>query len=141
MILLGFREGVTFAGALMLSAPHRWAGGVLLYGALPFDAGVPLTRGRLVGMPAFLAHGADDTRTPADLLARTWHWLAKESGAPLLAEREPGGDQLAGKVVGDVGTWLADRLDHLSVHRENPLPDAEDADWPTLPGVACRDGR
>lgn len=133
VILLGFREGVTFASALMLTEPHRWAGGALLYGALPFDVGVPMTRGRLAGMPVFLAHGTDDPRTPAELLARTWEWLTKHSGAPVWAEREPGGAQLAGKVVGDLGTWLGDRLDHLRAHGENPIPDHEDAEWPTLP--------
>jgi phospholipase/carboxylesterase len=134
VILLGFREGVTMAGALMLTEPHRWAGGVLLYGALPFDSGIAMTRGLLGGMPVFLAHATDDPRTPPELLTRTWEWLAKESGAPLLAERVPGGDQLAGKVVGDVGTWLADRLDHLRAHGENPVPCDEDAPWPTVPG-------
>jgi phospholipase/carboxylesterase len=134
ILLLGFREGVTFAGALMVAEPHRWSGAVLLYGTLPFDPSLPLTRGRLSGMPVFLAHGADDTRTPPEMLARTWEWMAKESGAPLWAEREAGGDQLAGKVVGDVGTWLGDRLDHLRAHGENPIPDEEDAEWPTLDG-------
>ncbi len=134
VILLSFREGVTVAGALMLTEPSRWAGGVLLYGALPFDVGVPMSRGRLAGMPVFLAHGADDIRTPPELLGRTWEWLAKESGAPLWAERVPGGDQLAGKVVGDVCTWLADRLDHLRTHGENPVPDGQDTPWPTLRG-------
>lgn len=134
VLLVGFREGVTFAGALMLAEPHRWSGGVLLYGALPLDAGLPMSRGRLAGMPVFLAHGADDPRTPSDLLTRTWEWVTKESGAPVWAEREPGGDQLAGKVVGDVGTWLADRLDHLRAHGENPVPDGGDAAWPTVPG-------
>lgn len=132
VLLIGFREGVTFAGALLLAEPHRWSGAALLYGALP-DAGLPTTRGRLSGMPLFLAHGADDPRTPPELLTRTWEWLAKESGAPLWAERGPGGDQLAGKVVGDVGTWLGDRLDYLRAHGENPVPDEDDAAWPTLP--------
>lgn len=133
VLLLGFREGVTFAATLMLTEPHRWAGGVLLYGALPFDVGVPMARGRLAGMPVFLAHGTDDTRTPPPLQARTWEWLAKESGAPLWAERAAGGDRLAGKVVGDVGTWLADRLDYLRAHGENPVPDGGEAAWPTIP--------
>ena len=133
ILLVGFREGVTFAGALMVAEPHRWSGAVLLYGALPFDAGLPMTRGRLSGMPVFLAHGADDTKTPPELLVRTWEWMTKESGAPLWAERESGGDQLAGKVVGNVGTWLGDRLDYLRSHGENPVPDEEDAAWPTLP--------
>ena len=134
VLLIGFREGVTLAGALMVAEPHRWSGAVLLYGALPFETGLPMTRGRLSGMPVFLAHGADDTRTPPELLARTWEWMTRESGAPLWAEREAGGDQLAGKVVGDVGTWLGDRLDHLRTHGENPIPDDEDAEWPPLPG-------
>lgn len=141
VLLIGFRDGVTFAGALLLLAPERFAGGVLLYGALPFDAEVPMTRGRLCGMPVFLAHGADDTRTPADLLTRTWDWLATRSGAPVLAERGPGGDQLAGKVVGDAGTWLGDRLDFLRAHGENPLPDGDEPDWPEFGGrLPARDG-
>lgn len=134
VLLMGFRDGVTVAGALMLTEPHRFAGAVLLYGALPFDTGVPMNRGGLSGMPVFLAHGTDDTRTPAHLLVRTWDWLAKQSGAPVLAERVPGGEQLAGKVVGDAGTWLGDRLDHLRAHGENPLPDGDEPGWPTLSG-------
>ncbi|OJY45486.1 luciferase family protein [Pseudonocardia sp. 73-21] len=127
VLLLAFRDGVTVAGALMLDAPHRFSGAALLYGALP-PAG---TAGPapLAGMPVFLAHAEDDPRTPPELLARTWDWLAHDSGAPLWAERVPGGDQLAGKVVGDLGTWLADRLDHLRAHGENPLPDGTEPDW------------
>ncbi len=134
VLLLGFRDGVTLAGALMLDEPWRFAGAALLYGALPFDTGVPLVRGALRGMPVFLAHGTDDTRTPAPLLARTWDWLARDSGAPVWAERAPGGDQLAGQVVGHLGTWLGDRLDFVRAHGENPLPDGEEPRWPTLRG-------
>ncbi|MCX6467146.1 MAG: DUF5519 family protein [Pseudonocardiales bacterium] len=134
VLLLGFREGVTVAGALMLSAPHRFSGAALLYGALPFDAGLPMGRGCLAGMPVFLAHGTHDPRTPAALLARTWEWLARESGAPLWAEHVPGGEHLAGAAVGGVATWLADRLDHLRAHGENPLPDGAEPHWPTVPG-------
>ncbi|GAA3250004.1 hypothetical protein GCM10017691_61490 [Pseudonocardia petroleophila] len=134
VLLIGFREGVTFAGALMLTAPERFAGAGLIYGALPLDSGLKTDRGALSGMPVFLAHGQDDVRTPAPLLARTWDWLAKESGAPLWAEREPGGDQLVGAVVGHLGTWLGDRLDHIRAHGENPLPDGDEPPWPTVPG-------
>lgn len=130
VLLLAFRDGVTIAGALMLAAPQRFSGAALLYGAL---AGLPPQRARLAGMPVFLAHADDDPRTPAHLLARTWTWLARDSGAPLWAERVPGGDQLAGKVVGDLGTWLADRLDHLRAHGENPLPGGDEPDWDGRP--------
>lgn len=134
VILLGYAGGAAFAGALMLGEPHRWAAGILLYGRLPFDAGVPLTRGRLAGMPVFLAHGIDDTVIPAELQRRTWEYLATASGAPLWAEREPGGHQLAGRIVGEVGTWLGDRLAWLREHGENPVPDGEDQHWPAIDG-------
>ena len=134
VLLAGFREGVTVAGALLLGAPHRFAGGVLIYGALPSDARVPMVRGELAGMPLFLAHGSQDPRTSAHLLARTWDWLTRDSGAPVWAVRVAGGEQLAGKVVGDVSTWLADRLDFLRAHGENPLPDGVEPCWPTLGG-------
>lgn len=132
VLLLGFRDGVTLAGTLVLGAPHRFSGAALLYGALPLDA--PPERARLAGMPVFLAHAENDPRTPAPLLTRTWEWLARDSGAPLWAERVPDGEQLDGKVVGDLGTWLGDRLDHLRAHGENPLPDGDEPVWETVPG-------
>ena len=138
VLLVGFREGVTVAGALALTAPERFAGLGLLYGTLPLDAGLPTGRGQLSGIPVYLAHGADDPRTPHPLLARTWTWLAQQSGAPVLAERIPGGDVLAGQAVGHLGTWLGDRLDHIHVHGESPLPDGEEPPWPTLPGGRLR---
>jgi phospholipase/carboxylesterase len=134
VLLLGFREGVTLAGALVLDAPERFAGAALVYGALPLGAGPPGPPAALAGMPVFLAVGTDDRRTPAELLDRTWNWLARSSGAPLWAERGPGGDQLAGGVVAALGKWLADRLDHLRAHGENPLPDAAEQDWIDLRG-------
>ncbi len=134
VIVLGFREGVAVAGAMMLISPERFSGGLLLYGALPLDAGLPAERGRLRGMPVYYAIGTEDTRTPAALLARTRAWLAAQSGAPLWADEVEGGDQVAGSVVGGVGTWLADRLDHLRAHGENPLPDGDEPEWPDLPG-------
>jgi phospholipase/carboxylesterase len=133
-ILVGFSAGAALAAALMLSRPERWAGGVLLYGALPFDAGVPLTRGRLAGMPVLLAHGEEDTVVPAELQQLTWDYLVQESGAPLQATRVPGGHQLAGATVGDVGRWLGERLSFINRYGENPVPDGEDQPWPWLAG-------
>jgi len=134
VLLIGFREGVTIAGALMLTAPERFAGAGLIYGALPLDSGLPTGRGALAGMPVFLAHGDADVRTPGPLLTRTWQWLAQQSGAPLWAERGAGGGQLEGAVVGHLGTWLGDRLDHIRAHGENPLPDGDEPPWPSVPG-------
>jgi phospholipase/carboxylesterase len=40
-----------------------------------------------------------------------------------------------------VGTWLADRLDHLRAPGENPLPDGAEPHWPGLGGrLPARDG-
>lgn len=135
VVLVGFREGVTVAGAVMLAAPERLAGAALLYGALPFEAGPPMVRGGLRGMPVFLGQSSEDTRTPAHLLARTREWLMTESGAPVLAERAAGGAQLAGEVVGHLGAWLGDRLEFLRGHGENPLPDGDEPAWPAVPGA------
>lgn len=134
VILVGFSGGATFAGGLMLSRPQRWAGGVLLHSTLPFDAGVPVTRGLLIGMPVFLAHGIEDTVVPPELQQRTWEYLVTGSGAPVTAHRVASGHHLTGKVVGDVGQWIGERLAFLNNNGENPLPDGEDQHWPTLPG-------
>jgi phospholipase/carboxylesterase len=122
VILVGFGDGAGFAAGLLLGRPERWAGGVLLHGSLP--PGVPTTRGRLIGMPVFLA-----TASPSDP-ARDY--LVHDSGAPVRSERDPGGARLTGELVGAVGRWLTARLDHLHRFGENPLPDGDDPAWPTL---------
>lgn len=122
VILVGFGDGATLAAGLMLIRPERWAGGVLLHGSLPLEA--PLDRGRLIGMPVFLATAAPDD--PAR------EYLVRESGAPVWAERDPGGQRLTGELVVAVERWLTARLDHLHRFGENPLPDGDDPPWPTL---------
>jgi phospholipase/carboxylesterase len=134
VLLLGFGGGAVLAGGLLLTAPERWAAGVLLHGALPFDAGVPATRGRLAGLPVFLAHGTTDAVVPAELQRRSWEYLVKESGSPVWAEREAGGHQLSRTLVAAVAQWLEQRVGFLRRHGENPLPDGEDQHWPTLSG-------
>jgi predicted esterase len=57
VILVGFSGGAAFAGGLMLADPQRFAGTAVLYGTLPFEAGVPTSPDRLSGAPVFLAHG------------------------------------------------------------------------------------
>ena len=44
VLLLAFRGGVTLAGSLLLAAPERFSGAVLLHGALPLDP-LPPRRG------------------------------------------------------------------------------------------------
>ena len=81
VVLVGFSGGAAFAGGLLLDDPTRYAGAAILYGTLPFDAGVPTTPARLAGVPVFVAHGDADTVIPRELLDRTWHYLLGESGA------------------------------------------------------------
>ena len=85
MVVLGFSGGAAFAGGLLLDDPQRWTGTAVLYGTLPFDAGVPTTEGRLVGASVLVAHGETDTTIPADLLDCTWTYL-HDASVPSLEE-------------------------------------------------------
>lgn len=115
VILVGFSGGAAFAGGLLLADPARFAGTAILYGTLPFDAGVPTTPGRLDGAPVFLAHGDADTVIPADLLGRTWDYILGTSGADAHARKDAGGHALTTETVAELGTWITDRAQVPSV--------------------------
>jgi phospholipase/carboxylesterase len=85
-ILLGFSGGAAFAGGLLLDQPARYAGAAILYGTLPFDAGVPLTPGRLTGVPVLVAQGQHDTDPPP---RRTRHHHHHAHRTRRLAHRTP----------------------------------------------------
>jgi phospholipase/carboxylesterase len=106
VILVGFSGGAAFAGGLILDDPQRYSGAAILYGTLPFDAGVPVTPSRLEGMPVFVAQGDQDRVIPAELLARTWEYLAAESAASTHARRDPGGHRISGQTLSELGTWI-----------------------------------
>jgi phospholipase/carboxylesterase len=131
VVLVGFSGGAAFAGGLLLDDPARYTGAAVLYGTLPFDAGVPTTPARLTGVPVFLAHGAQDTVIPRELLDRTWAYLLGESGAPTVARRDPVGHSIAPAALGALAGWLQERL-AFRTHRG--APDPGPTRWPTLPG-------
>lgn len=106
VILAGFSGGAAFAGGLLLSDPQRFAGAAILYGTLPFDAGVPVTPGRLAGVPVFAAQGEQDTVIPRELLDRTWEYLGGESGATAQLHRHPGGHGISGQVAVALNGWI-----------------------------------
>lgn len=133
VVLVGFSGGAAFAGGLLLSDPGRFAGAAILYGTLPFDAGVPVTPARLAGVPVFVAQGEADTVIPRELMDRTWHYLLNESGAPPYARRDPGGHGISLDTVTELGGWIAERLQFLGLR--GPLP-ACSATWTHLPGGA-----
>jgi len=106
VVLVGFSGGAAFAGGLVLSDPHRYAGAAVLNGTLPLGAGVPVDAGRLANTPVLLARGAADTVIPRELLDRTWAYLHEESGADLTAYLDPGGHGLTPGAVDALGAWL-----------------------------------
>ncbi|MBD1593986.1 phospholipase [Arthrobacter sp. S1_S22] len=119
VVLVGFSGGAAFAGGLLLSDPQRFAGAAILYGTLPFDAGVPLSVARLAGVPVFVAQGERDRIIPADLLRRTWDYLLTESAAPAYARRDPGGHGITGETLAELGGWIRERLAFLARSRAN----------------------
>lgn len=133
VLLVGFSGGAAFAGGLVLDDPSRYAGAAVLYGTLPFDAGLPTDPGRLANLPVFVAQGDDDHVIPRELLDRTWDYLLSESGAPTMAQRQPGGHQLTAETVHHLGDWIAHRLaflDRVGATTAGPRPQVT---WPTLP--------
>lgn len=108
VVLVGFSGGAAFAGGLILDDPERFAGAAILYGTLPFDAGVPSTPGRLENVAVFAAQGDDDHVIPRELLDRTWNYLHDASGADLRVERGPGGHGITPQVLTTVGEWITD---------------------------------
>ncbi|MCU0268509.1 MAG: hypothetical protein MUF83_07655 [Acidimicrobiales bacterium] len=111
VVLIGFSGGAAFAGGLLLDDPGRYAGAAVLYGTLPFDAGVPTTPGRLAGSSVLVIHGDQDTVIPRELLDRTWTYLRSEAGADTTAVRDPGGHELTADARRHVPVWLTAVLD------------------------------
>jgi phospholipase/carboxylesterase len=108
VVLVGFSGGAAFAGGLVLDDPHRYAGAAILYGTLPFDAGVPTTPGRLAAVPVLVAHGDADVVIPRDLLERTWTYLHGDAGSMTSGVRDPGGHGISAAVLDELHQWLAD---------------------------------
>lgn len=139
VVLVGFSGGAAFAGGLVLADPQRFSGAAILYGTLPFDAGVPVTPARLAGLPVFVAQGEQDRVIPAELLDRTWDYLLSDSAAPAYARRDPGGHQISGQTLGELGGWIRERFLFLArpgtkdgASTGGHRPALEDGPWPAL---------
>jgi phospholipase/carboxylesterase len=63
----------------------------------------------------FLSHGSADTVIPVELQQRTWTYLTGESGAAVLARRDPAGHQITAATLEALSHWLEglDGLDGL----------------------------
>jgi phospholipase/carboxylesterase len=134
VLLVGFSGGAAFAGGLVLADPQRYAGAAILYGTLPFDAGVPVETGRLAHLPVLVAQGDADHVIPRDLLDRTWDYLLQDSGAPTVAHRDPGGHGISAAALHRLGDWIATRAHHLATTGATAVGLDPDVAWPTLPG-------
>jgi phospholipase/carboxylesterase len=135
VVLVGFSGGAAFAGGLILDDPASYAGAAILYGTLPFDAGVPVTPSRLTGVSMFVAQGDADHVIPRELLDRTWRYLLEESGAPTEAHRDPGGHGISALTLQRLAGWIHARLSHVLSHPAALVAgDRSGVDWPTLPG-------
>lgn len=108
--LVGFSGGSAFAGACLLDQPSRCVGAALLYGTIPFDAGVPTTPGRLADVHVLHAQGVDDPVMPVELMAQTWEYLTQQSGADLETWRTTGGHAIAPEVLAALDAWLVRTL-------------------------------
>jgi phospholipase/carboxylesterase len=131
IILIGFSGGAAFAGGLLLDQPSRYCGAAILYGTLPFDAGVPVVPGRLAGIPVLVAQGEQDTVIPRELLDATWQYLTNPSGAPAWASRYPGGHNISTESLAELAGWLNERLTYLGEHGHGADLVAP---WPGLTG-------
>ncbi|WP_433222377.1 alpha/beta hydrolase [Dactylosporangium sp. CS-047395] len=110
VLLIGFSGGAAFAGGLLLDDPSRFRATAILYGTLPFDAGLPTTSGRLAGASVFVAQGEHDTVIPRELLDATWRYTRDESGASVLARRDPVGHGIAPAALTALSGWLEQQL-------------------------------
>jgi phospholipase/carboxylesterase len=88
----------------------------MLCGTLPFDADVPITPRRLVGMDVFLAHKLHDTMIPRTLLDRTWTYLTENSGARCNARHYEGNHGVSAAMLSDLAGWLGEISAETSQH-------------------------
>lgn len=110
VVLVGFSGGAAFAGGLLLADPQRFSGAAILYGTLPFDAGLPVAPGQLTGISSFVAQGDADHVIPRELLDRTWDYLVEDSGARTTSRRDPGGHELSTETLQALSAWIEDLI-------------------------------
>ena len=142
VLLVGFSGGAAFAGGLVLSDPSRYAGAAILYGTLPFDAGVPVDAARLAQLPVFVAQGEADQVIPRELLDRTWQYLHATSGAPTVGRRDPGGHGITAPTLHRLAAWVSERLGHVREFGAARVGAPSGVAWPTLADAVLpvRDG-
>ncbi len=101
----GFSAGMMMAAALLLDDPRRFAGGVLLSGALPPGA-ADGPAGRLNGVPIFYGRGSFDDVIPPPLVAESERYLRERSGAALTFRAYPHAHAISNRELADIAAWF-----------------------------------
>jgi len=104
--VLGFSAGMMMSGALLLDDPARFAGAVLLSGAIPFDAGIDAPAQHLAGKPIFYGRGALDDVIPRELVMQSERYLREKSGAKLTFREYPIGHSISETELEDIADWF-----------------------------------
>ena len=104
--LFGFSAGMMMAGALLIDDPKRFAGAVLLSGALALDGIAEAVPGRLSGLPVFYGRGTEDSVIPAPLVAQAEQYLSRQSGADLTFREYPIEHTISNRELDDVAEWF-----------------------------------
>ena len=133
VVLIGFSGGAAFAGGLVLDDPARYAGAAILYGTLPFDAGLPITPRRLAGLPVVVAQGEHDTVIPRELLDRTWDYLLGDVRRPGRRPRDTGRPRPSRPTAAGGARELAGRRLASPHPSRRPAPGRTDAACPRWP--------
>jgi len=108
--LLGFSAGMMMGAALLLDAPARFRGAVLLSGAIALEATPEIAvPGRLAGVPVFYGFGTHDPFFPTSEGAsrNTGSYLRERSGAVLTEKSYAMGHAIANREIDDVAAWFA----------------------------------
>ena len=108
VLLVGFSGGAAFAGGLILDRPEKYSGAAILYGTLPFEAGVAVVPNRLLNTPILIAQGSNDHVIPRELLDRTAQYIEEESGATVTRSFGAGGHGITEEAVADLQKWILD---------------------------------
>ena len=109
VVVIGFSGGAAFAGGLALDRPSRLAGVAVLYGTMPFDAGLSTDPDRLDGLAVFHAQATEDAVIPRDLLDRTWAYLSGDAGALAVTHRHTGGHEISQSILPSLRQWITAR--------------------------------
>ena len=118
VVLVGFSGGAAFAGGLLLDDPPRYAGAAILYGTLPFDAGVPTTPGPAGRRARFRRAGRAGHRHPARAARPHLGLPARRVGRPDHRPPRPG------------------RPRHRPRRRSAPSAAGSPSGWPSSPAAA-----